>query len=149
MDGRSQPCARARLWVSLRLDGELSELEQALLDAHVRTCAGCRAFADAATGFSALLRAARLEPAPLVPLHPRYATRRTVLAFAAAAVLAIAAIGAGLVHSAVSHTLRRPATPRTVAVVASVETPDQFRRLRRTTIMNQRYVPRDLSDEIV
>ena len=30
-----QLCARARFWVSLRVDGELSELEGALLDAHL------------------------------------------------------------------------------------------------------------------
>ena len=34
-------CERAREWASLRLDGELSELERALLDAHTRNCAAC------------------------------------------------------------------------------------------------------------
>jgi len=34
-----------------------------------------------------------------------------------------------------------------VAVVASVETPDQLRRLRRTTLLNERRLPRDLSAE--
>jgi hypothetical protein len=34
-----------------------------------------------------------------------------------------------------------------VAVVASVETADQLRRLRRTTLLNERPLPRDLSAE--
>ena len=36
---------------SLRLDGELSELEEELLDRHLETCAACRAFeADRSLG---------------------------------------------------------------------------------------------------
>jgi hypothetical protein len=34
-----------------------------------------------------------------------------------------------------------------VAVVSTVETPDQLRRLRRTSLLNQRLVPRDISRE--
>jgi predicted anti-sigma-YlaC factor YlaD len=41
-----QARARARRWVSLRIDDELSELESALLDAHLAVCRDCRSFAD-------------------------------------------------------------------------------------------------------
>jgi len=41
-DGR---CERARQWASLRLDGELSELEDALLEQHLEGCSSCSAFA--------------------------------------------------------------------------------------------------------
>ena len=34
-------CDRAREWVSLELDGELSELGAARLDAHLVRCAAC------------------------------------------------------------------------------------------------------------
>ena len=37
-------CERARSRVSLGLDGELSEVEQAMLRAHVGRCAACAAF---------------------------------------------------------------------------------------------------------
>jgi hypothetical protein len=34
-----------------------------------------------------------------------------------------------------------------IAVVASVETPDQLRRLRRTILLDERKIPRNLSGE--
>src|SRR3954454_17246769 len=53
MHVRSHLCERARLWASLRADGELSELEGALLDAHLARCAECRSVAG---GVGALAR---------------------------------------------------------------------------------------------
>ena len=38
----SLSCDRAREWASLRLDGELSQLEGAMLASHVDRCAECR-----------------------------------------------------------------------------------------------------------
>ena len=38
-------CDRARAWVSLKLDGELSELEGFMLESHLARCEACRAFA--------------------------------------------------------------------------------------------------------
>lgn len=52
-----QPCERARQWASLRADGELSELESALLDAHLACCDACRSFARGAALVAAALRA--------------------------------------------------------------------------------------------
>src|SRR5690242_3964885 len=63
-----QLCARARFWASLRVDDELSELEGALLDAHLARCAECREFEAAAAGSATLLRAAPLEAVPQVVL---------------------------------------------------------------------------------
>ena len=53
---RSLLCERARGWVSLSLDGELSEFERALLDAHLGRCAECSVFA-ADTGAATTLPA--------------------------------------------------------------------------------------------
>jgi len=39
--------------------------------------------------------------------------------------------------------------PRVVAVVASADTPDELRRLRRTTLLNMRKLPRELTGEPV
>jgi predicted anti-sigma-YlaC factor YlaD len=66
MGERSHVCGRARAWASLRADDELSELESALLDAHLGRCAACRSFARGAEEVANALRAARLErPAPI------------------------------------------------------------------------------------
>ena len=57
-------CDRAREYASLRLDGELSEFERALLDSHIERCPSCRAFADDLVGLTGQLRdgAARRGP---------------------------------------------------------------------------------------
>ena len=147
MDVSSQLCARARFWASLRLDGELSELESALLDAHLARCAECCAVVAGFQGSTEGLRAAPLvKPAPIA--IPHGGTSRRVLATVfVAAVVAVAAIAGGLVHHESSPTSTRPHT--TVAVVASVDTPDQLRRLRRTTLLNQRRLPHEYTGESV
>jgi predicted anti-sigma-YlaC factor YlaD len=65
MGERPESCERARAWASLRADGELSELEAALLDAHLDRCDGCRSFARGAEAVAAALRHARVERPPL------------------------------------------------------------------------------------
>src|SRR4051812_50131799 len=65
MDVPGQLCARARFWASLRMDGELSELEGVLLDAHLSGCADCR---QVTAGFS--LATENLPAAPPAPPRP-------------------------------------------------------------------------------
>jgi ferric-dicitrate binding protein FerR (iron transport regulator) len=85
-------CERARQWISLELDGELSELEQAALARHLDGCPSCREASTRVGAFTRLLRdepLATLERPPvLTPLGSRRArlVRRGagVLAFAAA-----------------------------------------------------------------
>lgn len=86
-------CERARQWASLRLDGELSHLEQALLDAHLRRCAGCREFERAASALSSYLRQSpveQLERPVRLPVRQRVVTPLRLGAAAAAAVTVIA-----------------------------------------------------------
>jgi len=74
MNESGHRCERARLLASLRLDGELSELEGALLDAHLARCAGCRAVADGFGASTTALRSApleRLAPVLDLPRSPR------------------------------------------------------------------------------
>ena len=52
---KGQLCERARQWASLRLDGELSELENALLDAHLGRCQACSGFVREAESIAAAL----------------------------------------------------------------------------------------------
>jgi anti-sigma factor RsiW len=100
------PCERAREWSSLRLDGELSELEEALLDKHLESCALCEAF-DA--GLRTSTRLLRDAPAarPSAGFHvPAPGRKRLPLS----RVLAVAGVlGAAALGSIVGSTLDRPA----------------------------------------
>ena len=55
-------CERARSWAALAPDGELSELEQKLLDAHLSHCVSCSRFSLRVAAVAANLRAAALQP---------------------------------------------------------------------------------------
>jgi predicted anti-sigma-YlaC factor YlaD len=82
----SRQCETSREWVSLRLDDELSELEEAMLRRHVAGCGDCQAFAATAESFTSLLRSAPLEaPAPVFEIAPERVRRRRLLGVGAAA----------------------------------------------------------------
>src|SRR5438270_469921 len=138
-----QLCARARFWASLRIDGELSELEGALLDAHLARCDECRTVSDGFVGAATMLRAtppARVDP---VAVHVPRSPGRLFAMIAAAALLLVGVVAGSLVRGHVSR--QAAPAPHAVAVVAAAETPDQLRRLRRTTLLNTRKLPRDIS----
>ena len=100
------PCERAREWSSLRLDGELSELEEALLDKHLESCALCEAFDVGLRRSTEVLRTApvaRPSAGFEVPAARRSRVRYSRL-LAVASVLGAAALG-----SVVGSTLDRPA----------------------------------------
>lgn len=141
-----QLCARARFWASLRLDGELSELEAALLDAHLARCTDCAEYASGSEAAIAALRRAPLEPAKPVVVHVDRPGRRAAAFITAAALVGAAAI-LGALGDGSHSTSGSPVAGRSVAVVATVETPDQLRRLRRTTLLNARPLPREHSGE--
>ena len=90
-------CDRVRAQISFGLDGELSQLEHAMLSSHLERCADCRAYETDVTTFTRAMREAPLEaPARPVVVRPRrrfVATRIQVGAAAAAAVAAL--FGAG------------------------------------------------------
>jgi anti-sigma factor RsiW len=146
MDESGHLCERARFWASLRLDGELSELEGALLDAHLARCAGCRELAAGFDASTAALRSAPLERTAPVAVDAPRSQRRLVATIAVAAVLVLGAVAGGLMSGHVSHDAQ---TPHAVAVVASFETPDQLRTLRRPALLNMRQLPRDVAVEPV
>jgi anti-sigma factor RsiW len=108
---RPASCERARAWVSLRLDGELSEFEHALLDPHLRRCAQCREYEASLRGAVQALRGEPLEvldnPVALPSLR-RPALRPAGIARAAAIVAAAVGI-ATVLSSQSSRSL--PATP--------------------------------------
>jgi predicted anti-sigma-YlaC factor YlaD len=89
-------CDRVRSQVSLELDDELSHLERAMVESHLRRCAGCGAFRDEVTSFTHEIREAPLEAwSGRVPVRPR---RRRVFAdtLRVASVAASIAVALGL-----------------------------------------------------
>jgi predicted anti-sigma-YlaC factor YlaD len=115
---RALLCDRSREWLALRLDGDLSEFETALLTAHVQRCESCRTFGAELAGITGELRAAPLErpsrPVAVPRLRRRLPIRQLQLG-AAAAVLVVAAGAASLYG-----TLRGSGQPALTAA-ASVE----------------------------
>jgi predicted anti-sigma-YlaC factor YlaD len=88
---RTTPCERASQWISLELDGELSELEQAGLVRHVARCDRCRELREELAGMTVLLRAEPLAE-PLREL--RFAAPRRRRARVASRLGFVAAVGA-------------------------------------------------------
>ena len=126
-------CDRAREYASLRLDGELSDFESALLDSHIERCPSCRAFAEDLVGVTERLRTAPLERPLIVLTLPQRrfaAVRRMQVSAAAAAVVSVVGIGAlfGMLHSNAS-------TPSHVAKLGSMaQEKREFRDLRRAVL---------------
>jgi predicted anti-sigma-YlaC factor YlaD len=89
-------CMRAREAASVRLDGELSELDALRLDAHLRRCAACREFADHATAVTAELRAAPLQRPAALRFEPSRRHARALRMHAATAAAAAVVIAGSL-----------------------------------------------------
>ena len=88
-------CDRVRSQVSLELDGELSQLERAMVAAHLERCPDCSAYESEVTSFTHLLRQAPLKEleSPVVIRKPHRTIAARLQAGVAAAV-AVAALGA-------------------------------------------------------
>lgn len=99
-------CTEACQQLSLRVDSELSEFENLLLEAHLAACADCRAFGESITDFTAALRTVPAEQ-PTVPfqLPRRHSGVQALLASsfrpasAAAAVALVALSGLATLHA--------------------------------------------------
>lgn len=111
-------CMSACEAASARLDGEVSELDVARLDAHLLACPDCRGYAAAIAGVAAELRAAPLEWPSLerrsIEVGISLGRRRMPVAAAAAAALLVAAVTGS--SFAVGRVLGAHATPNRTAV---------------------------------
>jgi ferric-dicitrate binding protein FerR (iron transport regulator) len=104
---RSGRCERARQWASLRVDGELSELEDALLEKHLEGCASCDAFAARLAATTEAVRAAPLERPEIS--YPRF--ERPVIRLPVGKRVAIVAVAAAAALGAfVGSSLQKPAS---------------------------------------
>ena len=107
-------CERVRAQVSLRLDGELSQLEQRMVAAHLGRCADCRAFEESIVSFTTALRSAPLEQLSRPVVVRR--TRRVSLVGAHAGVAATLVIAlVGLVTQLDARSPRATAEPKVSA----------------------------------
>ena len=99
-------CTDACQQLSLRVDSELSEFENLLLEAHLAGCADCQAFGQSITDFTTALRTVPAEQ-PAVPFQlPGSPSRMHALlagsfhpASAAAAVALVALSGLATLHA--------------------------------------------------
>jgi predicted anti-sigma-YlaC factor YlaD len=107
-------CDRVRAQISVDLDGELSQLERAMLASHLERCADCRSYAAEVTAFTQALRDEPLEglerPVVVVRRSRRVAAVR--LPAAVAAVMAIAVVGVSS-QIAANQTRERALSSRT------------------------------------
>jgi predicted anti-sigma-YlaC factor YlaD len=109
-------CERARTQLSARVDGELTELEDAELRRHLAVCASCRAYETEVSAFSRMLRTAELD-APEFPIfvpRTRRVAARIQVGAAAAAVLATVVFASlsGALNGRDLHFLNASSAPR-------------------------------------
>jgi anti-sigma factor RsiW len=125
---RSGRCERARQWASLRVDGELSELEDALLEKHLDGCATCRSFAHRLAATTELVRATPQEQAELVYAPPE---RRVIRLPVGRRVAIVAVAAAAALGSFVGSSLQRPGPAPATARVPQVSLLTDMNQLRQ------------------
>jgi predicted anti-sigma-YlaC factor YlaD len=125
-------CEQVRGHISAGLDGELSEVEQARVDAHIGFCAGCRAFAGGTRKTADLLRSAPIEDLDFpiaLPSRRRAIARRIPVAAAAATLAAAVGLGALVGGLGSSSSGLRAAARSTSEEPASLRFPENELRM--------------------
>jgi anti-sigma factor RsiW len=121
--------------MSLALDGELSELGQARLDAHLERCPDCRAFGTGSTTMTALLRQAPREEMSvpiLMPRPRRLSAARILQASAAAAAVALVA-GLSAIHGIGQRSSSPPEPNFKLSPAAALGHDDELALIRPVT----------------
>jgi hypothetical protein len=126
----ARDCDQIRSYVSASLDGELSQLEQSRLDAHLASCVGCRTYAAGAAEAARLMRVTPLEQMqfPVVLPTRRLAAARRLQAVTAAAAVAVT-VGLSVVVGSANGPSRTPAPAKANAANANLRFPEQELRL--------------------
>ena len=127
-------CERGREWISLRLDGELSDLAQKMLDSHLARCAECSAFEQHVSEIALQLRTApvaELERSVEIARRPRSIPARVWGMGAATASVAAVAVGVvGFLSLPSSNSLQTAAPLIVAAVPSGNEDLRAFREMR-------------------
>ena len=140
----ARECDRAQAWASLELDGELSQLERALLAAHIRRCESCAPRVAEVRAVTAALRRAPLERPTRTLFVPRRRTRvATRLALAATLAVLAAGVG-GLAGSLGEEREDRPPPPQPdLALLPSADVLRDVEGVRRPGEQRRPFVPPD------
>jgi anti-sigma factor RsiW len=140
-------CERGREWISLRIDGELSELAQKMLDSHLARCADCAAFEDQVSRVALQLRSAPLEqlarPVEITHRRRRMPVRVWSMGAAAASVAAAAVGVVGFLSLPSSSSLE--AAPLVVVATPSTNDDIRFNREMRAAGLKPVILPPRLS----
>jgi anti-sigma factor RsiW len=126
-------CDRTHEWASLRLDGELSPLEEELLERHLTACDECRAFENDIRWATDVMRLMPAERPSRRVAMPAPSTRSFALGRRRTAIAAAAAIALGaLVGSVVGgpRSTEPPASPSQVSLIDA----DDLRDFPRTKV---------------
>jgi hypothetical protein len=138
---RSGRCERARQWASLGIDGELSELEDTLLEKHLAGCASCSAFAARLTATTEAVRAVPHERPQIE--YPRF--ERLVIRLPVGRRVAIVAVAAAAALGAfVGSSLQKPAptqAPGNRPQLSFRTDMDQLRELHRIPHLRPKVEP--------
>jgi ferric-dicitrate binding protein FerR (iron transport regulator) len=102
-------CERAQFWASLRLDGELSTVEEQLLERHLAGCKACRAFEERMEAATTMLRSAPAEQLGRRPRLPAPRRSWVGLPRVRTALVAAAALGLGILAGSF---VDRPVAPQ-------------------------------------
>ena len=149
---RRNSCERTREWICVEVDGELSRFELALAERHVHACGECASFRADVWRFTRALRTAPLEsPARSVTLPVRRRPLFGASLQAAAAALAVAAVGITSISTSVSQeppSRRAPQWPLDLAAPTTPAAKDalRFRQLRERTEQLEQIRPTRIDD---
>lgn len=132
---RHESCDRARRWVSVALDENLSDLEGRLLDIHLSRCDECRGFERRVAASTAELRNAGLVPLERPIALPHRPRRLSAFRVASASAAAAAVAVFGVLALATSSEQVRPAL-----IVRDTEAND-VRQARRAQMVAGRPTP--------
>lgn len=145
-------CERAREWSSLRLDDELSVLEEEILERHLGVCVACRRFEEGIRTTTVRLRSTPVEvPArrTTVPAHRAGSSphrRRT--AMIAAAALALGALVGSLVERP-GQAVPREAPPQVSLLSRDLRQLRDLPRTRFTTPVPTPAAPRNPPEGVI
>jgi anti-sigma factor RsiW len=126
----STDCERMRGYVSASVDGELSEVEQAMIEAHLAWCPACRAFAAGSAETARVLRESPLEELTFqfaLPGRRRAVARKLQVVGVAAAIAVAVGVGSTLGQAPVPSA---PPSVQGAPVVTRWSTETELKMLR-------------------